>query len=96
MKPINTTKNIFSFGETIEPFKERVLNEREIRASAGILFFFALVSFMNSWLVGDFYYTKIFVIAFLGDFLFGFLSTPNFLQVLLSEDFLSEIKNQNI
>jgi len=43
----------------------RVLNEREVRAGAVILFFFALIAFMNAWLTGNFYITKVFVIAFL-------------------------------
>ena len=65
---MKTMKNIFYFGEKIKGFDIRVLNEREVRASAGILFFFAIISFMNSWLTGNFYYTKIFVVAFLVDF----------------------------
>ena len=43
---------IFGFGEAVEGYAVPVLNEREVRASAGILFFFALVSFLNSWLMG--------------------------------------------
>ncbi len=45
-----------------------MLNEREVRAAAGILFFFAFASFMLAFLRGNFYATKIFVIVFLFDF----------------------------
>ena len=38
-----------------------VLNERAVRAAAGILFFFAMVSFMNAWLTGNFAPTRVFV-----------------------------------
>ena len=59
---------IFGFGERVDGYGVSVLNEREVRASAGILFFFALISFMNAWLAGNFQPTRIFVVAFLIDF----------------------------
>jgi hypothetical protein len=70
---------IFGFGETVEGYDITVLNEREVRAAAGILFFFALVSFMNSWLLGNFHLTRIFVIAFLIDFAIRIFINPKFL-----------------
>lgn len=45
-----------------------LLNERAVRAAAGILFLFAIVSFMNAWLLGNFAPTRVFVVAFLADF----------------------------
>ncbi|MFM8864131.1 MAG: DUF4395 domain-containing protein, partial [Limnohabitans sp.] len=44
------------------------LNERVVRAGAGILFFGVMVSFMNAWLLGNFAPTRVFVVAFLFDF----------------------------
>lgn len=69
---------IFGFGETVEGYAVPVLNEREVRASAGILFFFALISFMNSWLMGNFRLTQIFVIGFLIDFTIRVFINPRF------------------
>ncbi|MGB8241609.1 MAG: DUF4395 family protein, partial [Azonexus sp.] len=69
---------IFSFGDTVDGYEVPVLNEREVRAAAGILFFFALVSFMNSWLMGNFRLTRIFVIAFLIDFSIRIFISPRF------------------
>jgi hypothetical protein len=69
---------IIGFGETIAGYDVPVLNEREVRAAAGILFFFALVSFMNSWLMGNFRLTQIFVIAFLIDFSIRIFVNPRF------------------
>lgn len=68
----------FGFGETIAGYDVPVLNEREVRAAAGILFIFALVSFMNSWLMGNFRLTQIFVIAFLIDFSIRIFINPRF------------------
>jgi hypothetical protein len=69
---------ILGFGETMDEYDVPVLNEREVRASAGILFFFAMIAFMNAWLTGNFQITKIFVIAFLIDFTIRILVNPTF------------------
>ncbi len=69
---------IFTFGETVPGYDVPVLNEREVRAAAGILFFFALVSFLNSWLLGNFRLTQIFVIAFLIDFTIRVFINPKY------------------
>lgn len=69
---------LIRFGETMPCYDVPVLNEREVRAAAGILFFFALVSFMNSWLMGNFRLTQIFVIAFLIDFSIRIFINPRF------------------
>jgi len=75
--------NIFYFGEKIDKYDVTVLNEREVRASAGILFLFAIISFLNSWLVGDFTFTKIFVIAFLIDFSIRIFINPKYSPSLI-------------
>jgi len=59
---------VFSFGERIEGCAVPVLDERAVRAAVGIVFPFAMVAFMNAWLVGDFRPTRGFVFAFLVDF----------------------------
>ena len=70
--------SIFSFGERIAGYESAVLNEREVRASAGILFFFALISFMNAWLTGNFQPTRVFVVAFMFDFALRVLVNPRY------------------
>jgi uncharacterized protein DUF4395 len=69
---------IFHFGERVDGYEVDVLNEREVRAGAGILFFLAMVSFMNAWLTGNFRPTRIFVIAFLIDFVIRVLVNPRY------------------
>jgi hypothetical protein len=60
-------KNPFQFGETVDGYPVRVLNERTVRAAAGLLFFPALVSFMNALLTANYQPTRLFVIVFLID-----------------------------
>jgi len=67
-----------NFGEKVKGYHVRVLNEREVRASAGILFFFAMISFMNAWLLGNFNYIKIFIIAFFVDFFIRLFISPKY------------------
>ncbi len=83
---------IFDFGEKIDGYDVPVLNEREVRAAAGILFFFALVSFMNSWLMGNFRLTQIFVVAFLIDFTIRIFINPRFAPSMILGRFA--VRNQ--
>jgi hypothetical protein len=66
------------FGENIPGYDVPVLNERAVRASAGILFLFAIVSFMNAWQQGNFQPTRLFVVAFLIDFTIRIFINPRF------------------
>lgn len=74
---------IFSFGERLDGYAVPVLNERAVRAAAGIVFFFAIVSFMNAWLIGNFQPTRVFVVAFLIDFTLRIFVNPKFAPSLI-------------
>lgn len=87
-------KKFLYFGEKIDGFGVRVLNEREVRASAGILFFFAMIAFLNAWLAGNFYPTKIFVIAFLVDFFVRIFINPKYAPSLIIGRFA--VSRQNV
>jgi len=58
---------LFQFGEAVEGYPVRVVNERTVRAAAGLLFFPAVVSFMNALLTANYQPTRLFVIVFLID-----------------------------
>ncbi|MFA7399559.1 MAG: DUF4395 domain-containing protein [Sideroxydans sp.] len=74
---------LFQFGQQIPGYNLPVLNERAVRASAGIFFLFAIVSFMKAWLVGDFQLTRMFVIAFLIDFTIRIFINPRYSPSLI-------------
>lgn len=71
------------FGEIVKGYSVRVLNEREARAGAGILFLFGFISFMNSYILRDFAFTKIFVTVFMIDFIIRIFINPKFAPSLL-------------
>lgn len=85
-------RDVFRFGEAVPGYEVPVLNEREVRAAAGILFFFALVSFMNSWLMGNFRLTQIFVVAFLIDFAIRIFVNPSYAPSMILGRFA--VRNQ--
>jgi hypothetical protein len=69
-------KKIIQFGETVEGYKIAVLNEREIRASAGLLFLATFISLMLILFKGNFIPIKYVITVFLTDFLIRVLLNP--------------------
>ena len=76
------SSSVFEFGQLRPEYAVRVLNERAVRAAAGILFFLALISFMNAWLVGNFQPTRLFVLCFLIEFSIRLFINPRFAPVM--------------
>ncbi len=71
------------FGEDVEGYSIPVLNEREVRASSGILFLGMFISINMVIYKGDFTMLKYFVIAFLVDFIIRVLINPRFSPTLI-------------
>jgi hypothetical protein len=71
-------EKLFSFGEDIPGFEIPVLNEREVRAAAGIVFLFAFIAFMNAYLTGNNDPTKLMVSIFLLDFFIRIFLNPKY------------------
>lgn len=61
------SSRLFQFGEEIDGYPVRVLNERAVRAAAGLLLLGAMVSFGNAMLLGNLQPTRWFVLVFLLD-----------------------------
>ena len=76
-------KKIVKFGEDVEGFDIPVLNEREIRAGAGILFLMMIISIMTVILKGDFLLLKYAIVIFLADFLIRVFVNPKFSPTLI-------------
>jgi len=74
---------VVKFGENVEGYEIPVLNEREIRAAAGILFLFAFIAIMTAIFEGDFLLLKYFILAFLVDFLIRVFINPRFAPTLI-------------
>ena len=72
-----------TFGENVEGYNIPVLNEREIRASAGILFFFLLMAIAQIMYTGHFLFTKYIITVFLIDFSIRVFVNPKFSPSLI-------------
>ncbi len=71
------------FGETVEGYNIPVLNEREIRASAGILFLFVFISLMMIMFKGNFLLIKYVITLFLVDFVIRVFISPKYSPTLI-------------
>ncbi len=84
---------VIQFGEEVEGFNIRVLNEREIRAAAGMLFFAVFLSLMFILFEGNFVPVKYVLIAFVTDFLIRIFVNPKYAPILIIARFI--VRNQN-
>lgn len=73
---------IIQFGESVEGYDIPVLNEREIRAAAGILFLIMFISIQQAG-AGNFTMLKYAVIGFLVDFLIRVFINPKYAPTLI-------------
>ena len=76
-------KKLFKFGEDVEGYNIPVLNEREIRAAAGILFLSTFTSLMFILFKGNFIPIKYVITFFLTDFMIRVFINPKFSPTLI-------------
>ncbi len=74
---------VIKFGEDVEGYSIPILNEREIRASAGILFVVMFTSLMMILFEGDFLMIKYVIIIFLADLLIRVFVNPRLSPTLI-------------
>jgi hypothetical protein len=71
---------LIQFGDNIEGYNFPVLNEREIRAAAGMLFVATFISAMFVIFRNNFLPIKYVLTVFLSDFIVRVFINPNFRQ----------------
>jgi hypothetical protein len=74
---------IIRFGEDVDGYDIPVLNEREIRAAAGMLFLLMFVSILTVIMKGDFTLLKYAIIIFLADITIRVFINPKFAPTLI-------------
>jgi len=78
----------FQYGEKVEGYEVFVLNEREARAGAGILFVIGLLSLVNAVALGHIIVTKVFISFFTFDFVMRVLQPRYSPSLLLGRFFV--------
>lgn len=86
------SNNIRKFGEEVEGYDIPVLNEREIRAAAGILFVMMFFSILKVIFTGNFITLKYAIVIFLVDILIRVFVNPRFSPSLIIGRYM--VKNQ--
>jgi hypothetical protein len=76
-------KKARQFGETVEGYDIPVLNEREIRASAGILYFFLFLAWMLVLFKESYFLIKFVNTVFITDFIIRVLISPKYSPSLI-------------
>jgi hypothetical protein len=75
-------KNNLNYGNKVDGYPINVINEREARAAAGLMFAFGMLSFLNSFMLGNIIFTTYFVTFFMIDFIIRVIN-PNFSPSML-------------
>jgi len=83
--------SFFQYGEKVEGYEVLVLNEREARAGAGILFLIGILSLVNAVALGHIIVTKVFISFFTLDFVIRVIQ-PRYAPSLLMGRFF--VQNQ--
>jgi hypothetical protein len=76
-------EKIIRFGEEVSGYTDPVLNEREIRAAAGIMFVLLFIAFMMILFKNDYLMVKYVIVAFFGDFILRVMVSPRFSFMLI-------------
>lgn len=84
---------MIQFGENVEGYSIPVLNEREVRAAAGLMFLATFISLMLILFEGNFVPIKYVLIIFLTDFIVRIFTSPKFSPILVISRLI--VSNQN-
>jgi len=76
-------KSFFQFGEKIPEFSYPVINEREARASAGIMFLLGLLSLFSVYFFRTIFWAELFSITFIIEFIIRVLINPKYAPYML-------------
>ena len=91
---MNLLKNIFYFGEEVEEYSVRVINEREARAAAGLMFLMGFFSFMKGYLTADYSYERLMIIAFIIELGIRVLINPKYAPFMVVARLI--VRNQKV
>jgi len=83
IKSLEMANKIFRFGEDVEGYNIPVLNEREVRAAAGLLFLLMFISILTVIMKGNFVMLKYAIVIFLTDFLIRVFINPRYAPSLI-------------
>ena len=72
-----------NFGEKIDDYEYKVINERDARASAGIMFLLGILSLFSVYLYRTIFWAELFSITFIIEFIVRVLFNPKYAPYML-------------
>ena len=91
---MNFLKNIFYFGEQVDEYPVRVINEREARAAAGLMFLFGFYSLMKGYLTADYVPERMMIVAFIIELAIRVLINPKYAPFMVVARLI--VRNQKV
>lgn len=76
-------KVILDFGENISAYDFKVINEREARASAGIMFLLGMISLFSVFMFKTLFWTELFTITFIVEFFIRVMINPKYAPYMI-------------
>jgi len=76
-------KKIFSFGEIINNYDFKVINERDARASAGIMFLLGIITLFSFFMTRNLFWANLFTITFILEFIIRVFINPNYAPYMI-------------
>ena len=89
-------KEFFAYGEKVDGYDVRVINEREARAAAGILFAIGLLSLTNAVMLQHGIVTRFFIAFFTFDFIIRVINPSYSPSMLLGRVFVQNQKPEYV
>lgn len=74
---------LFNFGEKVDAFDYKVINERDARASAGIMFLLGMLSFFLVFVNRTLFWVELFSITFIIEFMVRTIINPKYAPYML-------------
>lgn len=74
---------MFEFGEKVAKYDFRVINERDARASAGIMFLFGIISLFSFILTKNLFWANLFTATFIIEFFFRVFVNPKYAPYMI-------------
>jgi hypothetical protein len=91
---MNFLKKIFYFGEQVPEYPVRVINEREARAAAGLMFLLGFFSFMKGFLTADYVPERVMIIAFVTELGMRVIVNPKYAPFMILGRLM--VRNQKV
>ncbi|WP_122892821.1 DUF4395 domain-containing protein [Arcobacter peruensis] len=84
-----------SFGETVDEYDFKVINENDARASAGIMFLLGILSLFSVFLINNLFWVELFSITFIIEFVIRVFINPKYAPYMILASLIVSNQKEN-